>query len=85
MSLPGYTWKCALKYTDNKLETLKDEDLILTLENNNRGGLSSAMGDGYFVSDDSKKILFIDANNMHGLSMSQASPYDGIQMWHGHP
>ena len=45
VSLPGYTYQCALKYTDIKLQTLQDEDLILLLKNNIRGGISSDMGD----------------------------------------
>ena len=34
VSLPGYTYQCALKYTDIKLQTLQDKDLILLIENN---------------------------------------------------
>ena len=45
VSLPGYTWVCGLKYTGTTLQTLQDNDLILTLENNIRGGISSVMGD----------------------------------------
>ena len=45
MSLPGYTWQCGLKYTDIKLDTLEDKDMILLIENNIRGGVSSVMGD----------------------------------------
>ena len=26
---PGYTYRCASKYTDNKLQTLQDKELIL--------------------------------------------------------
>ena len=40
VSLPGYTYQCALKYTDIKLQTLQDKDLILLIENNIRGGIS---------------------------------------------
>ena len=29
VSLPGYTYQCALKYTNIKLQTLQDKDLIL--------------------------------------------------------
>ena len=79
MSLPGYTWQCSLKYTGINLQTLQDKDLILTLENNIRGGRSSVMGDRYVKSDESKKILYADANNLYGHSMSQPLPYDGIK------
>ena len=85
VSLPGYTYQCALKYTDIKLQTLQDKDLILLIENNIRGGISSVMGDRYIKSDENKKILYIDATNLYGHSMSQFLPYDEIEMWHGHP
>ena len=47
VSLPGYTWQCGLKYTGKNLQTLQDKDMILLLENNIRGGISSVMGDRY--------------------------------------
>ena len=51
VSLPAYTRQCGLKYTGIYLQTLQDKDLILTLENNIRGGISSVMGDRYVKSD----------------------------------
>ena len=44
MSLPGFTYQCALKNTEIKLQTLQDKDLILLIENSRRGGISSVMG-----------------------------------------
>ena len=51
-SLPGYTWKAGLKLTNIKLDFIKDtaklpsgKELLLLLENNIRGGISSVMGD----------------------------------------
>ena len=79
VSLPGYTWQCGLKYTGINLQTLQDKDMILLLENNIRGGISSVMGDRYIKSYDNKKILYIDANNLYGHSMSQYLPYDEIK------
>ena len=69
VSLPGYTWECGLKYTNKKLQTLQDKDMILLLENNIRGRVSSIMGDRYVKSDENKKVLYIDANNLYGLAM----------------
>ena len=85
VSLPGFTYQCALKYTDIKLQTFQDKDLILLIENNIRGGISSVMGDRYVISDENKKILDMDATNLYGHSMSQMLPYDEIEMWHGDP
>ena len=79
VSLPGYTWQCGLKYTDINLKTLQDKDMILLLEKNIRGGISSIMGDRYIKSDENKKILYIDSNNLYGHSMSQYLPYDEIK------
>ena len=68
-----------MKYTDIKLRTLQDEDLILTLENIIRGGISSVMGDRYVKSDENKKIVYIDANNLYGWAMSEYLLYDEIK------
>ena len=45
VSFPGYTWHCGSKYTRINIQTLQDKDLLLTLENKIRGGISSVMGD----------------------------------------
>ena len=79
VSLPGYTWQCGLKYTGINLQTLQDKDMIMLLENNIRGGISSVMGSRYVKSDESKKVLYIDANNIYGHSMGEPLPYDKIK------
>ena len=80
-SLPGYTWKAGLKLTNIKLDFIKDtaklpsgKELLLLLENNIRGGISSVMGNGHVQSDENKQILYIDANNLYGWAMSQYLP-----------
>ena len=40
--------------------------MILLLENNIRGGISSVMGDRYVKPDANKKILYKDAKNLYG-------------------
>ena len=79
VSLPGYTWLCGLKYTGIHLQTLQGNDMIFLLENNIRGGISSVMGKRYIKSDDNKKILYLDANNLYGHSMSESLLYDEIK------
>ena len=71
MSLPGYTWQCGLKYTDIRVQTLQDKDMILIIESIIKGGISSVMGDRYAKSDENKKILYNDAKNLYGHSLSQ--------------
>ena len=56
VSLPSYTWQCGLKYAGINFQSLQDKDLILTLENNTRGGISSVMGDRYVKSDKKDKL-----------------------------
>ena len=79
VSLPGYTWQCGLKYTGINLRTLQDKHMILLLENNIQGGISSVMGDRYVRSNENKKILYKDPNKIYGHSKSQPSPYDEIK------
>ena len=50
----------------------------MLIENNIRGGISSVMFDRYVKSDENKKIIYIDANNLYGHSMSQALPFNEI-------
>jgi len=71
VSLPGCTWQCGLKCSNIKLQPLQDKQLILSLENNFRGGISSIMGDRCIKSDENEKILYIDANNLYGWAMSE--------------
>ena len=79
VSLPGYTWQCGLKSTGINLQTLQDKDMILFLENNIRGGMSSVMGDRYVNSSENKEIFCVDADNLCGHSMSQPLLYDEIE------
>ena len=78
VSLPVYTWPGGLKKTGINLQTLQDKDMILLLETNTRAGISSVIGDRY-VKSDKKKIIYIDAINLYGHSMSQPLPYDKIE------
>ena len=54
--------------------------MILLLENNIRGGISSVMGDRYIQSDENEKILYIDATILYGHSMSEPLSYDEIKL-----
>ena len=57
VSLPSYTWQCGMKHTDIKLQSLQDKDMILLLENNIRGSISSVMGNRFVKSDENKKNI----------------------------
>ena len=73
-SLPGYTWKTGLKLTNIKLDFIKEKEILLLLENNIRGGISSVMRTRYIESEENTKTLYIDANNLYGRAMSQYLP-----------
>ena len=53
--------------------------MILLLENNIRGGISSVMGDRYVKSNENKKILYENAKNLYGWATSEPLPYDEIK------
>ena len=55
-SAPGYTWKARLKLTNMKLDFIKDKHLLLLLENNIRGGISSVRGDRFVESNENIQI-----------------------------
>ena len=55
VSLPGYTWQCGLNYLGINFQTLQDKYMILFLDKNKRGGISSVMGDRYVISDEKKR------------------------------
>ena len=76
MSLPAFIRGAGMKFIEIKLQTLQDKDIMLLFENNVRGGMRSVMGKRCVKSDDNKKILHIDANNLYGLSMLQSLAYD---------
>ena len=44
MRLPGFTYQCALKFTDIRLQTLQDKDLSLLIERIVHGGVLAVMG-----------------------------------------
>ena len=70
----GYTSKAGLKLTNIKLDFIKDKHLLLLLENNIRGGISTVMSDRFVESTENKQILYIDANILYGWAMSRNLP-----------
>ena len=53
--------------------------MVLLLEKNIRGGISSVLGDRYVKSAENKKILYIEAKKLYSHSMSEPLPYDEIK------
>ena len=59
--------------------------MILILEKNLGGGISAVMDDRHVESGEIKKLLYFDATNLYGHSVSQPLPYDVVEFWHGQP
>jgi hypothetical protein len=81
---PGLSFDAMLKHTKIKLELLSDIEMYEFCESGIRGGLSqiskrhAAANNKYMQNYDSTKadssILYLDANNLYGWSMSQYLP-----------
>ena len=78
VSLPGYTWQCALKDTDIQLKILQDKDMNFLLESSIRGGMGSVKGDRYRKWDE-KKDIAIWCHYLYGWEMSESLPYDKMK------
>jgi DNA polymerase type B, organellar and viral len=85
-STPGLTFDAALRYTQIKLEIIKDYEMVQFIEKGTRGGLTQIgglryikannkyMGDQYDLNQPSSFIVYLDMNNMYGYAMSQPLP-----------
>ena len=84
-SRPGLSWNAMLKMTGIKLDLIPDIDMHLFIEKEMRGGISyiskrySKANNKYMKcydsSEESKFIMYLDANNLYGWAMSQYLPY----------
>ena len=84
VSLPGFGWDALLKMTKVKLDVISDYDMYLMVESGIRGGMSMIshrhskannkyMKD-YNPKEESKYIMYLDANNLYGWAMIQHLP-----------
>jgi hypothetical protein len=84
LTLPSFSIDSCLKYTDIKLELLRDPEIHLFFENNIRGGISVISHrygranipgtPDYNPAKPNSYILYVDANNLYGYAMSQRLP-----------
>lgn len=89
-SLPGLTFDAMLKYTKVELELFTNYDMYLFVEKGVRGGITSCskrharannkyMKGSYDPNKESSYLMYYDANNLYGLAMSKAMPYNSFE------
>ena len=88
-SSPGFSWDAMLKMTEIKLDLISDIDMHLFIEKEMRGGISyiskrhskanNKYTWSYDSSEESKFIMYLDANNLYSWAMSQYLPYSGFK------
>ena len=89
ITLPSFSWDAAMKHSKIELELLTDYEMLCMIEKGIRGGLSivahrHAKANNKYMSDynpkeESSYIIYLDANNLYGVSMSQPLPYEGFK------
>ena len=85
---PGLSWQACLRMTKIESELLTDPDMYLFIEEGLRGGISMISNRyskannpyiaGYDKDQKTNYIIYLDANNLYGNSMSQPLPEGGF-------
>ena len=88
LSAPGLAWQACLKKTEVKLELLTDYHMLLMIEEGIRGGMCHsihryAKANNKYIKNYDKNIgssylMYLDANNLYGLAVSQKLPVNGF-------
>ena len=88
LSAPGLAWQGCLIKTDLKLELLTDTDILLMVEKGIRGGICHAIHrytkannkymKNYDENEESSFLEYLDANNLHGWTMSKQLLFNGF-------
>ena len=86
---PGLAWDACLKETNQKLELLKDYDMLMMFERGIKVGITHisnryAEANNKYMKDynpdkPSSYIQYLDANNLYGWAMSQKLPTHGFK------
>ena len=86
-TLPGFSWQSMLKMTKIELELISDPDMYLFLMDAIRGGISVCnkkhiIADNKYINETTKNnkyLMYLDANNLYGVSMIQSLPYKNFK------
>ena len=89
LSAPGLAWKAFFKKTGINLELLADINMFLIVEKGIRGRICHeihryAKANNKYMKDYDKNkellyLIYLDANKLYGLSMSQKLPTNGFK------
>ena len=89
---PGLSWDAALKMTKINLELITDVDMFLMIEKGIRGGISTIMNrysrannkylSDYNPEEESKYIIYLDANGLYSWAMTKSLPYKDFEWVH---
>ena len=89
LSAPGLAWQACLQKTEVELELITNGDMLLMTKKGIRGGICHAIhryvkaNNKYMTYYDENKeisyILYLDANNLYGWTMSQRLPVNGFK------
>ena len=88
LSTLGLAWQACLKKAGVNLELLTDNDILLMVEEGIRGGICHAIhkyakANNKYMNNYNKNIssflMYLDANNLYGLAMSQKLPANGFK------
>ena len=89
VSLPGYSWECALKYSGVQLQLITDVDMYQMVEKGIRGGVCSIMqryskANNIHMSDydpeqETISNAYLDANGLYAHSMCQHLPTSAFE------
>ena len=93
LSTPALAWQSCLNETEIELEILTDIDMLLIIEKGIRGGICHAIHqygktNNKYMNDYNKDkesyLMYWDANNSYGWSMSQKLPVDNLKWEKAH-
>ena len=89
MSAPALSWDAVLSMTKIKLELISDPDLYMFFEKGMSSGVSYISNTyikannkylkSYDPKEESKHVIYLDANNLYGYAISKFLPTSGFK------